>query len=250
MSYQPEYRREKFTCPHCHVVAQQRWFSSYQLSEIVFNIYQHIYLNYRVNIQDYRQEAISQFLSAAKSEFPNDINSFIPSGCSISICQSCNEFSVWVDDKIVYPRSLPIDPPNEDLNEDIKSLYNEAASIFSDSPKGATALLRLALQKLLKQVGKDGKNINNDIKELVAEGLSPKIQQALDLLRVVGNNAVHPGQINLDDNNDIALRLFKILNIISDELITKAKEIDALYNDIIPEETKEHINQRDGREDG
>ena len=248
LSNQPEYRSDNFSCPHCHIASQQRWFSSYQLSEIIFNIYQHIYLNYRVNIRDYKQEAITHFLSAAKSEFPNDINSFIPSNCSIAICQSCNDFSVWVDEKQVYPRNLPIDTPNDDLSDDIKSLYNEAASIFVDSPKGATALLRLALQKLLIQVGKAGRNINNDIKELVAEGLSPKIQQALDLVRVVGNNAVHPGQINLDDSTDVALKLFKILNIIADELITKEKEMDALYNDIIPEETREHINQRDGRD--
>ncbi len=249
MSNQPEYRRDKFSCPHCHVVSQQRWISSYQLSEIVFSLYQHIYLNYRVNIHDFQQKAIAHFLSSAKSEFPNDINSFIPSTCSIAICQSCNDFSLWVDEKMVYPHNLPIDPPNEDLNDEIKSLYNEAASIFADSPKGATALLRLALQKLLIQVGKTGRNINSDIKELVTEGLSPKIQQALDLVRVIGNNAVHPGQINVDDNTDVAFKLFKILNIIADELITKEKEIDALYNDIIPEETREHINQRDGRSD-
>ncbi len=247
MSYQPEFKKEQFKCPHCQVVSQQRWFSSYRLSEIVFSTYQHIYLNYRVDIGDYQQEAISHFLSAAKSDFPNDINSFVPSNCSIAICQSCSDFSVWVDEKQVYPRSISVEPPNEDLNEDIRSLYHEAASIFIDSPKGATALLRLALQKLLIQVGKDGRNINNDIKELVKGGLSPKIQQALDLVRVVGNNAVHPGQINLDDDSDVALKLFKILNIIADGLITKEKEMDALYNNIIPEDTRAHIDQRDGR---
>ena len=97
--------------------------------------------------------------------------------------------------EIVFPKKTTLPPPNADLNEDIKSLYLELLQSYRLA-KGSTALLRLALQKLLKQVGKSGKNINGDIKELVAEGLSPKIQQALDLLRVVGNNAVHPGQIN------------------------------------------------------
>lgn len=133
-----------------------------------------------------------------------------------------------------------------DLNEDIKSLYLEASSILIDSPKGSTALLRLALQKLLKQVGKSGKNINEDIKELVAAGLSPKIQQALDLLRVVGNNAVHPGQINLDDNAEVAQKLFGVLNFIAEELLTKPKELEQLYSDLIPPETQCHIKRRDG----
>lgn len=132
------------------------------------------------------------------------------------------------------------------MNEEIQNLYLEASSIVVDSPKGATAILRLALQLLLKQLGKSGKNINADIKELVSEGLSPRIQQALDLLRVVGNNAVHPGQIDLDDNNDIAMKLFHLLNYIANEMITKPKELDFLYSSIIPEETKQHIKERDG----
>ena len=146
---------------------------------------------------------------------------------------------------LVYPIATSIDPPNDDLNGDIRELYSEAASICSASPKGAAALLRLALQMLMMQIGKDGKNLNANIKELVADGLSAKIQQALDLLRVIGNNAVHPGEISLDDNEDVALRMFRILNVIADELITKPKEIDQLYNELIPPETREHIQTRD-----
>jgi hypothetical protein len=70
--------------------------------------------------------------------------------------------------------------------------------------------------------------------------------QALDILRVIGNNAVHPGQIDVDDNKDVALKLFKILNMIADDMITKPKEMENLYNDIIPDEIKNHINDRDG----
>lgn len=248
MQNEMKYRSDKFKCPHCHVIAQQKWFSNYQLNAIVFNIYDHIYLNFRVNIHDYEQEAISKFISAAKSNFPSEINSFFPTNLSIAMCQSCNDFSIWVTDKIVYPRYMPIvEPPNDDLNNEIKALYNEAARIFIDSPKGSAALLRLALQMLLKQLGKKGENINEDIKELVERGLSVKIQKALDILRVVGNNAVHPGQINIDDKSQVALKLFKILNVIAEEMITMPKEIDTLYNDVIPVKTKEQIDQRDKR---
>ena len=248
MSNEPKYRSYKFKCPHCGVVAQQQWFSNYELSQIVFSIYEHIYLDYRIYKQDYEQSIIQEFLKTAKERFPNDIDSFFPKNLSIATCLSCNEHSLWIDQKIVYPRKVSIDLPNEDLNEEIKAIYKEAASIFLDSPRGATALLRLALQMLMKQLGKDGKNINSDIKELVKEGLSPKIQKALDLLRVIGNNAVHPGQINLDDNKEVALKLFKILNMIANEMITQPKEVETLYDEIIPEESKKHIEIRDKKD--
>ncbi|MFX0136413.1 MAG: DUF4145 domain-containing protein [Candidatus Hodarchaeota archaeon] len=247
MELNPEYDSRKFKCPHCYAIAQQEWFNSTKLTSIISNIYNHIFLNYRSQIQDYKQEAIKSFLRIVDKDFPNQLYYRLPTSISIAKCQACNNYSIWVNQKIIYPKSIPIDPPNYDLNDEIKSLYNEAATIFVDSPKGATALLRLALQMLLKQIGKDGKNINNDIKELVSEGLSPRIQKALDLVRVIGNNAVHPGQINLKDNKDVAFKLFKILNMIADEIITKPKEIDKLYDDIVPYETKEHINLRDSK---
>lgn len=248
MESELKYRSPKFQCPHCGVVAQQRWFSNYELADNILKIYTHIYLDYRANIDSHNQAVIKEFLRVAKQKFPNDINSLIPESLSIAACQFCGEYSLWVNEDIVYPRKISIEPPNEDLNKEIKAIYHEASRIFIDSPRGATALLRLALQLLLKQLGKEGKNINSDIKELVEDGLSPRIRKALDLLRVVGNNAVHPGQINLNDNKDVALRLFKTLNFIAYEMITKPKAIEALYEDVIPEETKEHINTRDGKE--
>lgn len=242
----PEYGNKKFQCPHCNTVASQEWFTANNAGSTATGIVQHMYLNYRPSIRDYAQEHIASFLKEINGGFQKNFYNFVPKGFSVATCSSCEDFTLWVNKEIVYPKKTTLPPPNDDLNEDIKSLYLEASSILVDSPKGATALLRLALQKLLEQVGKSGKNINNDIKALVAEGMSPKIQQALDLLRVIGNNAVHPGQINLDDNTEIAQKLFGILNFIAEELITKPKELEGLYADLIPSDTQDHIKQRDG----
>ena len=40
--------------------------------------------------------------------------------------------------------------------------------------------------------------------------------------------------------------MFRILNVVADELITKPSEIDQLCNDVIPPETRDHIKERDG----
>jgi hypothetical protein len=242
----PEYGNKKFQCPHCNTVATQEWFTANTASKTATSILNHLYLNYRPNIDDYSQEKIVRFLKEIDNNFKSNFHQFVPNGFSVATCSSCDEFTLWVNKEIVFPKKTSLPPPNPDLNDGIKDLYLEASSILIDSPKGSTALLRLALQKLLEQVGKSGKNINNDIKALVSEGMSPKIQQALDLLRVIGNNAVHPGQINLDDNTEVAQKLFGILNFIAEELITKPKELEELYADLIPNDTQVHIKQRDG----
>ena len=242
---EPKYRADNFVCPHCDVSSQQRWFEAGVASGIINNIIHGLYLDYRSHVSEYSQEEIAKFLQHVQGDIRKNIYSYIPKRFSIASCTNCNDVTLWLDGKLVFPRKTSIPSPNEDMDEDIKALYSEAATIFNDSPKGATALLRLCLQKLLIQVGKLGKNINDDIKSLVADGLSPKIQQALDLLRVVGNNAVHPGHIDLDDNLEIGFKLFHILNFITNELITKPRELENLYDDFIPENTKSHIKKRD-----
>ena len=98
---------------------------------------------------------------------------------------------------MIYPFNGSAPLPNPDLPEDIKEDFEETRNIVELSPRGAVALLRLAVQKLCKELGEKGEHINTDIKNLVSKGLPEKMQKALDSVRVVGNNAVHPGQIDL-----------------------------------------------------
>ena len=96
---------------------------------------------------------------------------------------------------------------------------------------------------LLKQLGEKGDNINNDIRNLVVKGLDPKIQQALDIVRVTGNHAVHPGKINFNDTTDVQT-LFELINVIADTLITQPKRIDGIYKSL-PETDRRSIENRD-----
>lgn len=145
---------------------------------------------------------------------------------------------------MIYPDSSSIQSPNSDLAQDIIDDYLEAANIINRSPRGAVALLRLAIQKLCKQLGEQGKNINDDIANLVQKGLPTTIQKALDIVRVIGNEAVHPGQIDLKDDQETASKLFDLINIIAHVMITQPKEIAALY-ETLPEEKRAGIDDRD-----
>lgn len=131
------------------------------------------------------------------------------------------------------------------MPDDVRQDYEEARSILSISPRGAAALLRLAVQRLCKHLGEPGKNIDKDIASLVQKGLPVQLQKALDSLRVAGNNAVHPGQLDIYDNVDIATRLFGLLNIIIDNQITQPRAINELYDTTVPPDLQQHIARRD-----
>lgn len=164
----------------------------------------------------------------------------------VSVCFSCSKPSLWVHDHIVHPPVAAAGiEPNEDLTDEIKADFREAGQILNASPRGAAALLRLCIQKLCIQLGEPGKNLNDDIANLVSKGLDPHVQQALDIVRVVGNNAVHPGQIDLRDNRDTALKLFELVNVIADELITRPAKVQKLYVAVVPEADRQRIARRD-----
>ena len=71
-----------------------------------------------------------------------------------------------------------------------------------------------------------------------------EIQQALDVVRVVGNNAVHPGAIDLDDSPETVSALFLLINAIADRMITQRKKVAELYG-ALPASVREAITKRD-----
>lgn len=144
---------------------------------------------------------------------------------------------------MIYPKPCLTPPPNEDLPEEIKADYEEASLIVQDSPRGACTLLRLALQKLMIYLGED-KNLDKAIKSLIDKKIiNEDLQKALDSVRVVGNSAVHPNELDIKDNKEIAIALFKIINYISEKILTEKKRVDEIYN-ILPETAKRE-NRKD-----
>ncbi len=202
--YPPEYKKEQFHCILCGVFASQTW----------------------LPLEIRRQYANTN------TKFKG------------SYCSHCQGWSFWYDERMVIPSEAPIEPPHQDLPKDCVSDYLEARDIFSKSPRASVALLRLCIQKIMPHLGGKGKNINQDIGKLVDEGLSSTIQKALDVCRVVGNNAVHPGEINLKDSPKIAQQLFSLINFIIEDRIAKPNEIERLYSNL-PESNKNAIEKRD-----
>ncbi len=214
--YPPVHAKGQFHCPHCNVFAKQFW-AHIEVKHIYGGAF---------------SPSVSSFHESLGKEW------------TISKCEHCEEKIVWFDKNIIFPKKISVSLPSEDLNEEIQKDYLEAANIFNDSPRASAALLRLSLQKLCKQLGEKGENINEDIKNLVEKGLNSQIQKSLDILRITGNNAVHPGEINIEEDPEKVLKLFELLNFIAEKMITEPKEISSFY-DSLPDSSKEAIKKRD-----
>jgi hypothetical protein len=148
--------------------------------------------------------------------------------------------------RMIVPNQGTAPVAHTDMPDDVRADYEEARSVVGVSPRSAAALLRLAIQRLCVHLGQPGKNLNNDIGALVKEGLPQEIQQALDVLRVVGNNAVHPGELSQEDVADVADALFSLLNEIIEERISRPKRRQELF-DRLPAAAREAIVKRDQR---
>lgn len=131
-----------------------------------------------------------------------------PTDFHFSRCQRCAEFAVWHINRLIHPRAISADRPHADVPAEIAADFEEARAIAQDSPRGAAALLRLCIQKLCIHLDQPGKNINEDIKVLVGIGLPSKVQKALDTVRVIGNECVHPGSLDIRDDKETVTSLF------------------------------------------
>ena len=181
----PGFQDSAFNCPHCGAYAQQNWFML------------------RRNDGPY-------------------------TAAYMAICSRCRQETLWYREGQVWPYIAAGPRPNEDLREDIITLYGEARSVASLSPRSAAALLRLSTEMLVRRLCEEGgiayNDLNAGIAELVQKGLPITIQKALDILRVTGNEAVHPGQIDFEDNSETVMSLFEFLNLIAYDRITQPKK--------------------------
>jgi len=210
----PLERASAFICPHCGVNSQHTWGVSSSLTVFIGTSTQ--------SSRPYLDEAL---VAAA--------------------CQNCGKETIFHAGRVIIPSYSAAPAPVADMPPEVIDDYEEARSILSKSPRGAAALLRLVIQKLCPILGATKTDINGAIGELVAAGkLTPALQQALDTVRVIGNESVHPGTLELSDDSSTASSLFGLINFIIEKAITEPRQIDELYQSL-PASKLAGIAQRD-----
>ena len=213
-----------FTCPHCHSFAHQE----------------------QIELME-RSESQPRWINHDRLRSTR--------------CAACARDMLWwrfVDDDevqpyddeddlytAVWPQASVAPEPHPQLSVEVRSLYTEAGDIGSRSPRAAAALLRLALEALLREVVPEAKRPDEAIGKLVARGLEEEVQQAMDVVRIYGNDSVHTaGEVRLHDTADSLPIMFELINMIVERMVARPVRVRDLYS-MLPEEKKAAIDRRD-----
>ena len=110
----------------------------------------------------------------------------------IVLAEGHNGFMCNSNIKVYPPASIKHFP--DYVPEAIREDYKEAAMVVSRSPKAAATLCRRCLQGMIHDSQNIyGKNLNDEISQLKAK-ISPKLWDAIDSVRRVGNIGAHMEQ--------------------------------------------------------
>lgn len=257
----PYINKHSFQCPTCKAVAHQDWYNvgvqacygddKFPVVYDILRAEEHI-KNVEKQGDEDTVKSLKRFVTSLLEDLPHlDLDEGANMSCrrlhdmSASRCYSCGEVSLWLGDRIIHPRNVVVVPMNDDLPSKCKAIYKEASGCLEASPRAACALLRVCLEQMLTDLKVAGKSLDKKIATLVADNAIPKkLQQALDVVRVTGNDAAHLGLMDNIDNKETAISLFNLVNVIADMLISQPKSIDMLYN-ALPEDKLKGIAARD-----
>lgn len=232
-----ELGKTSFVCPHCRVLAQQNWFTVLVYSAGSYT------LSAMDDIEDHTAGASAR---QAVVDTATNLPGFKTKNMAIGSCNVCRGSTIWFQRRLIYPIASEAPLPNPDMPASVAADYDEAARVLPHSPRAASALLRLALEKLCGHLLNSDASINDMIADFVKLGVPPQVSTAMDVLRVTGNEAVHPGKMTDVDDAETARALFGLLNIIVEVLISQPKHVASMYEKL-PAEKRAGIETRNQR---
>lgn len=220
------FQQPSFVCPHCGTLSQHIWSPMHTRNS---------------------KGAVLQM------QEPVTVAGQSPPTWSASLCtvSTCRRYCLWRKQELMYPLAnaagLPL--PNAAMPDAVRGLYEEAVVVFGVSRRAGAALARATLEALLRHIDPDAGKANLDERMARMEGrLSTTLWDTLDLVRHVGNKALHVSGVPdeavvlvLDNEDDeVGPALFEIINDVVDETIVKERK-RARLAELIPESVRENI---------
>ena len=218
MDITPELLKPNFKCLHCKITTQHEW-------------------------RDLESKSIARNKMGGVTHYTgfSDLEVF-----KISICYNCRGIAMWRNDKVISPNTSHQPPAHTEMPEPIKSIYEEAASISSLSPRASCALMRHALEELVKFMEYKGDDLFQDIGQMYKDSLiDDNIKDSLDIVRLTGNDALHGNKIDMNDQTNVDY-MFVLINEIVESLIASPKR----RNDMLEkfgESRLDSIKKRDSK---
>lgn len=212
IGYPPGFRKLKYRCPRCDVVATQSW----------------TVLHHKVN-----KKTATGYMTLDESI----------SDLALSTCAACNARCLWFESELVYPSNSTDHPVPADLPAEVRKDFEEAAAVAGASPRAAAALLRMCIEGLCKKVA-DKPKFEDAILELEQQGIPKPITVAMDVVRLTGNEALHGGTLYGSDDAKTVATLFRLASLIVSWAITEKKELQELVSSIGPEKFARIEKQR------
>ena len=225
-----------FSCPHCNAVTHQDWYSLFlnpeNATDVVVLTLEALMLAKGNESDQFLQHLKDNVLAYEYQEHPRNLKVKLLN-LHVSRCYNCKGFTVWVRDRLVFPVTVEEAPhviegefqgavvdlqaPAEDVqhgNEHVQANaeevdeasedFEEAAAILNKFPRGAAALTRICIQKMMPLVKGNAKNQDENFSSLVRKGLEVEIQQAMDVLQVVRKSPLQRSEVDLKEENEAA----------------------------------------------
>jgi Domain of unknown function (DUF4145) len=252
---EPQLGAESFSCPHCHAVAHQDWYSLFlkpeNATEVVVLTLEALMLAKGSESDQFLQRLKDNVLAYEYQEHPRTLKVKLLN-LHVSRCYNCKGFTVWVRDRLVFPirgDELPeivevdfreiaedvqapaedvqhseedVQEPAEDVDESSED-FEEAAAVLNKSPRAAAALIRICIQNMMPLLKETGKNLDENISSLVRKGLEAEIQQAMDVLQVIRRNPGHESHVDLRDETAATTRMLESLKEILERRTLKKR---------------------------
>jgi hypothetical protein len=226
---EPRLGAESFSCPYCNTVAHQDWYSLFlkpeNAAEVRVLTPEAVKALRQGDAQRDDIKEIDQFVERLKKNaltyeyqrHPHPLKVKM-ANLHISNCHSCNGFSLWVGGLLVFPTK--IDKTPKLVEEDLE----EAATILNEFPRGATALMRVCIQKLVPLLEDNGKELNQRVSSLVRKGLEMEMQQAKEVLQVLRSDPVQLSPLESQADRETALRFLDSLKEVLERRMSQNRD--------------------------
>jgi hypothetical protein len=250
----PSIDQLSFDCPHCQALARQFWFSvhadplkadekpSRQTSETLTAL--------KVDDGDERERdrklrwAERTASGRPLLEVHREFRSRNVQNVSISYCFSCNEIGLWVGDQLVWP--VVVASPELKKLEILAELSGDKGTMIEPlnaSPRGAAALLHLAVEKLCLELGVGTYEPRPALAPAIQEEVDARVQNVLDAVKIIQDSSPPIEQNGLRDDRATADALPGFVNLICEKLIIEPRHLRALYTKV-REGAQHNMDQR------